>query len=81
MNASDNRAARGKVGSRRLHSVILVAAHRACDSGNFDIAGRLLQIDEELIAVETDPRQRRRGAVDLVAAHERLWYLRKGTTK
>lgn len=78
MGATDERVLRIMSGSRRLHSILLVAVHRACDNHNFDLAYRLLRIDEELIVAEADPRQRRRDAVDLVAAHERLWYLRKG---
>jgi len=62
--------------SRRLHASILAAAHRACDSGHLDIAVKLLQLSEEVIAAEADPRRRRHDVASLIAAHERLWNLR-----
>jgi hypothetical protein len=62
--------------SRRLPATILAAAHRACDSGELDIAAKLLRLGEEVIASEADFRWRRHDMWALIAAHERLWYLR-----
>lgn len=64
--------------SRRLSDKILIAFHHACDQSEFDVAQRLLDVLEEMInrrPVVADAN-RRRSMDTLVAAHERLWYLR-----
>ena len=62
--------------SRRLHDTILVAVHRACNGGQLEVAARLLRLSEEVMSAETDPKRRRHEMWTLIAAHERLWYLR-----
>ena len=62
--------------SRRLHDIILVAVHRACDEGQLDIAAKLLRLGEEVIAAAPDFGRRRHEMWTLIAAHERLWHLR-----
>ena len=67
--------------SRRLSDKILIAFHQACDQADYDIAALLLQIMETMVqrrSVATDSN-RRRTMESLVAAHERLWYLRHPT--
>lgn len=64
--------------SRRLSDKILIAFHQACDQGDYDVAEQLLHILEQMLqrrpsATDTN---RRRSMESLVAAHERLWYLR-----
>ncbi len=64
--------------SRRLSDKILIAFHQACDQADFDIAESLLHLLEVMLrrrplVVDTN---RRRTMESLVAAHERLWYLR-----
>ena len=71
MNASTRRG-------RRLQGFIIVAAHQACDGGQYDIALRLLRLVEELVFAESDLKQRQRDLSALVATHERLWHLRHG---
>jgi hypothetical protein len=64
--------------SRRLSDKILIAFHQACDQSDFDIAEQLLHILEQMLKrrpTSTDTN-RRRSMENLVAAHERLWYLR-----
>src|SRR4051812_38461235 len=62
--------------SRRLQDTILAAVHRACDDGQLELAGKLLRVGEESMAAEADLRRRRQDLWGLIAAHERLWYLR-----
>lgn len=64
--------------SRRLSDKILIAFHHACDQADFEVAGQLLRILEMLITRRplTPDGNRRRSMESLVAAHERLWYLR-----
>jgi hypothetical protein len=64
--------------SRRLSDKILIAFHQACDQADFEIAERLLQILEMMLARRplAPDANRRRTIECLVAAHERLWYLR-----
>ncbi len=64
--------------SRRLSDKILIAFHQACDQSDFEIAENLLHTLELMLkrrpaVVDTN---RRRTMESLVAAHERLWYLR-----
>jgi hypothetical protein len=64
--------------SRRLSDKILIAFHQACDQADFEIAEQLLHILEVMLKrrpVNPDTN-RRRTMESLVAAHERLWYLR-----
>ena len=64
--------------SRRLSDKILIACHHACDQGDFEVAEKLLGIVEMMLTrrpASPDPN-RRRHLESLVAAHERLWYLR-----
>lgn len=64
--------------SRRLSDKILIAFHQACDQGDYEVAEQLLHILEQMLQrrpTVTDTN-RRRSMESLVAAHERLWYLR-----
>ena len=67
--------------TRRLSDKILIAFHHACDQSDFEIAEQLLRILEMLITRRplTPDGNRRRSMESLVAAHERLWYLRHPT--
>jgi hypothetical protein len=63
---------------RRLADKILIAFHHACDVEELDIADQLLRILEASInrpGAVVDGN-RRRNMENLIAAHERLWYLR-----
>ena len=64
--------------SRRLSDKILIAFHHACDQGDFQVAEHLLQVLEMRLTRRplTPDGTRRRNMESLVAAHERLWYLR-----
>jgi hypothetical protein len=64
--------------SRRLSDKILIAFHHACDQMELDVAEQLLVVLENMIKRRPPhPDQNRRRSMDgLVAAHERLWYLR-----
>jgi len=64
--------------SRRLSDKILIAFHHACDQADFEIAGQLLHILESMLTRRplTPDGTRRRNMESLIAAHERLWYLR-----
>lgn len=61
-----------------MNEKILQAFHHACDDGDYEIAARLLAILESTVTARTAPTDtnRRRNIEALVAAHERLWYLR-----
>ena len=64
--------------TRRLSDKILIAFHHACDQADFEVAEQLLRILEMMLTrrpVNPDGN-RRRSLETLVAAHERLWYLR-----
>lgn len=64
--------------SRRLSDKILIAFHHACDQADYEVAEQLLRILEMMLTrrpVSPDTN-RRRNMESLVAAHERLWYLR-----
>ena len=61
-----------------LPDKILLAFHEACDQGDLEIARRLLDCCETATRNAAQSMQeRRRAAVTLCAAHERLWLLRK----
>ncbi len=64
--------------SRRLSDKILIAFHHACDQGDYEVADELLHILEMMLTRRplTPDGTRRRNMESLVAAHERLWYLR-----
>jgi hypothetical protein len=64
--------------SRRLSDKILIAFHHACDQADYDVAEQLLRVLEGMLTrrpVNPDSN-RRRSLETLVAAYERLWYLR-----
>lgn len=64
--------------TRRLSDKILVAFHHACDQADYEVAEQLLRILEMMLTrrpVNPDAN-RRRSIETLVAAYERLWYLR-----
>ena len=69
--------------SRRLSDKILVAFHHACDQGDLEVADQLLRILEAYITRRplTADGNRRRKLDNLVAAHERLWHLRRVGTQ
>jgi hypothetical protein len=64
--------------SRRLSDKILIAFHHACDQSDFEVAEELLRVLEMMLTRRplTPDGTRRRNMESLVAAHERLWYLR-----
>ena len=64
--------------TRRLSDKILIAFHHACDQGDFEVAEKLLGIVEMMLTRRpaSPDTNRRRHLESLVAAHERLWYLR-----
>lgn len=63
---------------RRLTDKILLAFHHACDDGDYEVAEQLLQILEATLTRRNSlmDSTRRKSLESLVAAHERLWYLR-----
>ncbi len=63
---------------RRLSDKILVAFHQACDLSDLEVAEQLLQILEMMMTRRPLPADgnRRKSIESLVAAYERLWYLR-----
>ena len=68
---------------RRLSDHVMVATHFACDQGDLEVARRLLTIAELILRrPPPDGRPERRIQADpLVAAHERLWSLRRPETR
>jgi len=64
--------------TRRLTDKILIAFHHACDLRDIEVAGDLLGVLEFLIKRTTRlPGTERRAEESLIAAHERLWMLRR----
>lgn len=65
--------------TRRLSDKILIAFHQACDMSDLEVAEYLLQLLEVMLrrASAHVEGNRRRNAEGLVAAHERLWHLRR----
>ena len=63
---------------RRLADKILVAFHHACDLADYEVAEGLLRLLELMVSRRPTPPDgsRRRSMESLVAAHERLWYLK-----
>ena len=64
--------------SRRLSDKILIAFHHACDQADFEVAEQLLRVLEGMLTRRplNPDNNRRRSLETLVAAYERLWYLR-----
>jgi hypothetical protein len=66
--------------ARRVADRILAAVHAACDQSELETAADLLRILEALVLhrphAPASDANRRRYLEALVAAHERLWYLR-----
>jgi hypothetical protein len=63
--------------ARRLSDKILIAFHLACDQGDLEVAGDLLEVLEFMVKrPRRQPGRERRSEESLVAAHERLWLLR-----
>jgi hypothetical protein len=64
--------------TRRLSDKILIAFHQACDQEDLEVAEQLLHILELMLArrPSAPDQQRRRSMEGLVAAYERLWYLK-----
>jgi hypothetical protein len=64
--------------ARRLSDKVLLAFHHACDQGDIEVAGHLLDVLEFMIhrAPNLPDGRERRTKESLVAAHERLWLLR-----
>ena len=58
---------------------LLVAAHQACDLGTLDVAASLLSITEVVLMQPQlgSATAHRRAVEGLVAAHERLWHLKR----
>ncbi len=79
-------AATGPTGTprytRRLSDKILIAFHQACDQGDLEVSEQLLHVLEMMLTRRplTPDGSRRRNMESLVAAHERLWYLRHPAT-
>jgi hypothetical protein len=65
--------------TRRLSDKILIAFHQACDMSDLKIAEYLLQLLEVMLtrASAHVEGNRRRNTESFVAAHERLWHLRR----
>jgi hypothetical protein len=65
--------------TRRLSDKILLAFHAACDQGDYEIAEQLLHVLEKMLSRRMIPLtvERRKNIESLVAAHERLWHLRR----
>jgi hypothetical protein len=65
--------------TRRLSDKILLAFHAACDQGDYEIAEQLLHVLEKMLSRRMIPpaAERRKNIESLVAAHERLWHLRR----
>ena len=64
---------------RRLPERLLVAAHQACDLGALGVAASLLSVAEVVLLQPSlgSSGAHRRAVEGLVAAHERLWHLRR----
>ncbi len=61
---------------RRLADRILVAFHLACDQGELEIAEALLRCGELAVTLGRGRCDRRADDERLIAAFERLWFLR-----
>ena len=64
--------------TRRLSDKILIAFHQACDQEDLEVAEQLLRVLELMLTrrPSAQDQQRRRSMEGLVAAYERLWYLK-----
>jgi hypothetical protein len=69
-------------GCRKLPDHLLMVFHRACDEGDFEVAQPVLTILEDLLRrpVTVGPPERRKLVDAIVAAHERLWHLRRAAS-
>jgi hypothetical protein len=68
--------------TRRLSDKILIAFHQACDQAHFKVAERFQKVLESMIAAQRRARalrgsERRWDQGAVIAAHERLWQLRR----
>jgi hypothetical protein len=65
--------------TRRLSDNILVAFHHACDQRDLEAAGQLLDVLDFMIkrTLNLPTGRDRRAKESLVAAHERLWHIRR----
>ena len=81
--ARDRSGPSGPRHGRRLSDKILVAFHHACDAHDLIVAEQLLKTLESMLTRRGVPPEhnRRRALESLVAAHERLWYLRHADSK
>jgi hypothetical protein len=72
-------AQKGKHSKRRLTDTILVAFHSACDQADIEVAWELLNALEFMMMRQPNlPAGRERRVREaLVAAHERLWQVRR----
>ncbi len=68
--------------SRRLSDKIQAAFDHACEEGELQVAGELLET-LELVLLRVPPRSDRREAIvgPLMVSHEKLWHLRIGEGK
>jgi hypothetical protein len=62
---------------RRLTDKLMVAFHQACDQSEFEVANALITLVEEMLQ-RIPSHDRRRRVESLVAAYERLWFLKHG---
>ena len=64
---------------RRLSDWVLITFHFACDEGNLEVAEQLIAILEHMLgrAPPEGHSERRLNSRPLIAAHERLWGLRR----
>jgi hypothetical protein len=69
--------------TRRLSDKILIAFHHACDQADFEVAQQLLGVLEMMLTRRplVPDGTRRRSMESLVAAYERLWYLKHPQTE
>lgn len=74
-----NVAPRAPHRTRRLYDKLLSCFHEACDLRDYEVAEQLLHVAEMLSIrnPQYNGVERRRAAVPLVAAYERLWHLRR----
>lgn len=65
----------------RLADRLVLIVHSACDDSDLEIAHDLLMILDTLMKKNSlSDRDRRRIAVSMITAHERLWLLRHSKT-
>lgn len=70
--------ARKPLTTRRLSDKLLTASHQACDQGDLEVSSQLLDVLDMITARPLFILGDRRKDVEgLVAAHQRLWFLRR----